>query len=201
MQPYPSLADRQIPLARRYTLEYASSIYRLRHPPDGPLDLPNALIAGYLRAFASFNGANSNDNNPRISYNTRVELVEKRFNEQGEEAGWTLTLKTLTQAGFDSYKAVWTKQVSFNDLILNGCLQHPQDFDAVVIATGRFNAPNIPGIPGLVEWDKAFPGAIIHSRQYRRSATYTNKTVLVVGASVRPLSPLDVSIDLLTSVF
>ncbi|KDR66555.1 hypothetical protein GALMADRAFT_130751 [Galerina marginata CBS 339.88] len=142
-------------------------IDRFPWPVGTAWNLSNTQISRYLRAFASLNGANSNDNNPRFSYNTRVELVEKRFDEEGQEVGWTLTLKTVTRAGDDSCKAVWTKQ----------------DFDAVVVATGRFNAPNMPNIPGLVEWDKAFPDTIIHSRQYRHSELYTNKTVLVVGAS------------------
>ncbi|KAF9525710.1 FAD/NAD(P)-binding domain-containing protein [Crepidotus variabilis] len=136
-------------------------------PAGTPWELSNAQISGYLRAFASYNGANSNDNNPRLSYNTRVELVEKHFDEEGKEAGWTLTLKTVTRTDVNSSKAVWTKQ----------------EFDAIVVATGRFNAPNIPNIPGLVEWDKAFPNRVMHSRQYRHPESFTNQTVLVVGAA------------------
>ena len=52
----------------------------------------------------------------------------------------------------------------------------------MVVATGRFNAPYIPNIPGLKSWTDQFPEQIIHSRQYRRPNA--NKTVLVVGAAV-----------------
>jgi pyruvate/2-oxoglutarate dehydrogenase complex dihydrolipoamide dehydrogenase (E3) component len=60
-----------------------------------------------------------------------------------------------------------------------------QDFDAVVVATGTFNAPNIPNIPGLVGWSQRFPGSILHSREYRHPEMFANKSVLIVGAGVR----------------
>jgi cation diffusion facilitator CzcD-associated flavoprotein CzcO len=54
----------------------------------------------------------------------------------------------------------------------------------VVVATGRFNAPYIPDIPGLQAWADQFPDTVIHSRQYRRPEPYANQTVLIVGGSV-----------------
>lgn len=60
----------------------------------------------------------------------------------------------------------------------------PQDFDAVVVVTGRYNAPNIPVIEGVKEWGERFPGQLVHSRQYRRPQGYQNQTVLIVGAAV-----------------
>ncbi|GLB43675.1 putative pyridine nucleotide-disulphide oxidoreductase [Lyophyllum shimeji] len=95
------------------------------------------------------------------------ELVEKRFDDHGRHSGWTLTLKKHVRIGPHSSKATWTIE----------------DFDAVVVATGRYNAPSIPGIPGLKEWGDQFPGRISHSRQYRRPQPHTNQTVLVVGAA------------------
>ncbi|KAJ7759465.1 hypothetical protein B0H14DRAFT_3596068, partial [Mycena olivaceomarginata] len=59
-----------------------------------------------------------------------------------------------------------------------------QPFDAIVVATGRYNAPNIPNISGLEEWATNFPGSIIHSRQYRRPQPFVNETVLVVGGAL-----------------
>lgn len=63
-----------------------------------------------------------------------------------------------------------------------------QNYDAVVVATGRYNAPNIPNIHGLKEWNTAFTGKLQHSRQYRRPETYEGKTVLIIGAGVRFLA-------------
>jgi len=58
-----------------------------------------------------------------------------------------------------------------------------QHFDAVVVASGRFNVPHIPAIEGLAKWQEKFPDKVYHSREYRRSNGLEGKTVLVVGAS------------------
>ncbi|KJA22324.1 hypothetical protein HYPSUDRAFT_41185 [Hypholoma sublateritium FD-334 SS-4] len=128
--------------------------------------LHNRKLQGYLRAFASYHGLNSNDNNPNVSYNTRVELAEKHHDEGGEENGWNLTVKTLIEGKDGILKAVWRKE----------------HFDAIIVATGRYNAPNIPNIAGADLLAQRFPSHIEHSRQYRRPAGYSNKTVLIVGA-------------------
>ncbi|KAJ6454571.1 hypothetical protein DFH09DRAFT_1235953 [Mycena vulgaris] len=103
----------------------APAITELPWPPGTPWHLPHRTLARYLRAFASFHGANSNDENPNIAYRTRVELH-----------GWTLTLKRLEKTGPRTSKATWWTE----------------DFDAIVVATGRYNAPNIPRISGLEDW-------------------------------------------------
>ncbi|KAJ7717985.1 hypothetical protein B0H16DRAFT_1897773 [Mycena metata] len=135
-------------------------------PAGTPWHLPHRTLARYLRAFSSFHGVNSNDASPDISYSTRVELVEKRYDEEGRERGWTLTLKKLEKTLHGATATWWT-----------------EDFDAIVVATGRYNAPNIPRISGLEDWADKFPGSIIHSRQYRHPQPFTNETILVVGGA------------------
>ncbi|EGO03160.1 hypothetical protein SERLA73DRAFT_174607 [Serpula lacrymans var. lacrymans S7.3] len=136
--------------------------------PEGTRwELSHYQLRNYVRAFASYHGINSNDDNPVMSYNTRVERVEKRLNEKGQEQGWRLWLKELVPIGENKYRATWWTE----------------DFDAVVVATGRYNAPYMPSIPGLDEWVQRFPGHLIHSRQYRRPEALANKTVLIVGAA------------------
>ncbi|KIY64798.1 FAD/NAD(P)-binding domain-containing protein [Cylindrobasidium torrendii FP15055 ss-10] len=130
-------------------------------PARVPLATDWHHVQRYLRAFASWHDINVNDDGP-ISYNTRVDRVEKR----ADGKGWTLTLKELVQTGDHTAKASW----------------YTEDFDAVVIASGRFNGPSVPDIAGLAEFSKKFPGRIIHSREYRRPAEYEDQTVLVVGA-------------------
>ncbi|KAJ7716349.1 hypothetical protein B0H14DRAFT_2643860 [Mycena olivaceomarginata] len=115
-------------------------------PPGTPWRLsPQALLVRYIRSAYSFFGINSNDENPNVSYSTRVELIEKRFDEDGNEQGWKLTLKEFIRLGPSSCKERWWME----------------DYDAVVIATGTFNAPNIPNIPGLAEWSRRFSGSIV----------------------------------------
>ncbi|KAK0496782.1 hypothetical protein EDD18DRAFT_176503 [Armillaria luteobubalina] len=134
-------------------------------PAGTPWSLPHQTLQRYLRAFASWHGINTNDDSPNVSYATRVEQVEKRFRDN-QHVGWTLTLKKFVQTGDRTSQATWWTE----------------DFDAVVVATGRYNAPNIPNIEGLAAWAAQFPGSVQHSRQYRRPEPFLNKTVLVVGA-------------------
>ncbi|KAJ7667499.1 FAD/NAD(P)-binding domain-containing protein [Mycena polygramma] len=138
----------------------------LKFPPGTPWRLPQALLVRYIRSAYSFFGINTNDENPDTSYSTRVELIENRFDADGIEQGWRLTLKKFIRLGPSSSKERWWTE----------------DFDAVVIATGTFNAPNIPNIPGLAEWSQKFPGSILHSREYRHPEKFLNKSVLIVGA-------------------
>ncbi|KAF7313360.1 Dimethylaniline monooxygenase [Mycena chlorophos] len=135
-------------------------------PERTPWRIPQQSLQRYLRSVYSFYGVNANDENPCMSYNTRVELIQKRFDAQGKERGWTLMLKKLEMVGDEASREEWWTE----------------DFDAVVVATGTFNAPSMPNIPGLAEWKERYPETIVHSRQYRRPEMFANHSVLVVGA-------------------
>ncbi|WWC66071.1 uncharacterized protein I303_108693 [Kwoniella dejecticola CBS 10117] len=128
----------------------------------------HSKVQRYLRSFASWLGINNGDDelDERVSYNTRVELVEKRFDENGKQQGWILTLRKFVRNDEGYEESYWQEY-----------------FDAVVVAAGRFNIPHIPPIEGLVDWQKRFPERIIHSRQYRFGGSVEGKNVIVVGAS------------------
>ncbi|KAF8654311.1 hypothetical protein AX16_003538 [Volvariella volvacea WC 439] len=145
-------------------------------PAGTPWLISHFDLQRYLRSFASWHGINANDGNPNVSYNTRVELVEKRYDEDGKRAGWRIVLKELVRDGAQNSRTSWREE----------------DFDAVVVATGRYNAPHIPDIPGLKEWSKIYGNKIIHSRQYRRPQQYSNETLLVVGSAT---SAVEISRD------
>ncbi|KAK5114072.1 hypothetical protein LTR85_010378 [Meristemomyces frigidus] len=57
------------------------------------------------------------------------------------------------------------------------------DFDAVVVASGHFNVPYIPQVPGIEDWSQAYSGSISHSKFYRKPEDYAGKKVIVVGNS------------------
>ncbi|USW53485.1 Putative flavin monooxygenase, FAD/NAD(P)-binding domain superfamily [Septoria linicola] len=59
-----------------------------------------------------------------------------------------------------------------------------ETFDAVIVASGHYNVPWCPNIPGLLEFDKNYPGKIVHSKHFRNPAKYAGKKIIVVGASV-----------------
>lgn len=54
-------------------------------------------------------------------------------------------------------------------------------YDAVIVASGHFAVPYVPAIPGLEDWNAAYPGAISHSKFYRRPENFRNQKVIVVG--------------------
>ena len=70
-----------------------------------------------------------------------------------------------------------------------------QEFDAVAVASGHYNDPFVPDIPGLKEFDEKYPGAISHSKFYRRPDQYAGKKVIVVGNSA---SGIDLSSQIST---
>lgn len=48
-------------------------------------------------------------------------------------------------------------------------------FDALVVATGHYNIPWFPDIPGLAEYDERFPGRIVHSKHFRGADKFKGK--------------------------
>ena len=75
--------------------------------------------------------------------------------------------------------AVTTEPVSRS----NSCKTEGHAFDAVVVANGHFNVPYIPSVPGIKAWNKTYPGAISHSKFYRKPEHYADRKVIVVGNS------------------
>ncbi|KAH6876346.1 hypothetical protein B0T10DRAFT_521172 [Thelonectria olida] len=99
----------------------------------------------------------------RGSHEKLLELdttVEKAEKVNGE---WILTLRKVVNS-----RNYWWREA----------------FDAIVVATGHYNVPWFPKIPGLLEFDKRFPGAIIHSKHFRRAEKFKGKRVVVLGGSV-----------------
>lgn len=52
-------------------------------------------------------------------------------------------------------------------------------FDAVVVANGHYNLPNIPHLPGLEQY---FSGRVMHSIAYDEPNVFIGQTVLCIGA-------------------
>ncbi|ORY26025.1 hypothetical protein BCR39DRAFT_470728 [Naematelia encephala] len=144
-------------------------------PPGLEWASHHSALSRYLRSFASWLGINTGDDTNAVVYNTRVESITKRY-VRGKHHGWTLLLREYVKTQDAYEETYWT-----------------EDFDAVVIASGRFNVPHIPAIPGLTEWQSRFPDNIQHSREYRDAETIKGKNVVVVGASA---SATGISVDI-----
>ncbi len=70
-------------------------------------------------------------------------------------------------------------------------LVREERFERVVVASGRFNKPSLPRIPGLESFSGR--GGVIHAFNYRDAARYRDMRVLVGGCAV---SALEVASDL-----
>ncbi|HLK99155.1 MAG TPA: FAD-dependent oxidoreductase [Myxococcaceae bacterium] len=74
---------------------------------------------------------------------------------------------------------------------LEGGGSRQEVFEHVVIASGRFNKPHTPSIPGLESFTGA--GGVTHSFQYKEPEKYRGMRVLVAGCSI---SALEIASDL-----
>lgn len=100
-----------------------------------------------------------------IKINTSVELVSKTENRNK----WNLVLRMF---GKDQ------------DYVWN------ESFDAVVVATGHYDVPYIPNVPGLQEFYDNSKNTIIHTKAYRSREDFKNKKTIVVGASVSAMDAI-----------
>lgn len=51
----------------------------------------------------------------------------------------------------------------------------------MVVASGHYNTPRIPDIPGLARWREKYPERVQHSKTYRHPEDYEGQNVLLVG--------------------
>jgi thioredoxin reductase len=66
-----------------------------------------------------------------------------------------------------------------------GAEEKSETFSHVVIASGRFNRPAIPSLPGLSSFSG--PGGVLHSFQYKKPGSFRGKRVLIVGCAISAL--------------
>ncbi|KAF7596583.1 hypothetical protein BBP40_000983 [Aspergillus hancockii] len=60
-------------------------------------------------------------------------------------------------------------------------------YDAVVVASGHFDVPYTPDIPGIKLWNETYPGIISHSKFFDSPEPFHGKKVIVVGSSASGL--------------
>lgn len=91
----------------------------------------------------------------------------------------------------DASRGTW----SITTKALETGMENTETYDAVVVATGHYNVPYVPSIPGISAWKEAYPGALSHSKSYNSPETYRDKKVIVVGNSA---SGVDIGMQLST---
>jgi cation diffusion facilitator CzcD-associated flavoprotein CzcO len=124
---------------------------------DDPLFPPHARVLQYLEDYAA---------DVRALIHLRHQVRDLRLDEtstSGEDV-WRMEIEDLN-----------TGQVSIHI------------YSHVVVANGHFVVPSVPRINGLEEWSKAYPGAVVHSKAYRKPEDYKDQKVLVIGNSASGL--------------
>ncbi|KAM0329989.1 hypothetical protein ACHAQA_004158 [Verticillium albo-atrum] len=130
--------------------------------PEGsgqPLD--HGEVQEYLQAVSRLHRVED-----QIRFNTRVEDVSKRE----KDSRWHIRTSRLFASGetYSVERETW-------------------EFDAVVVATGRYGTPRVPDVPGLPTWKRMFPKRVIHSKQYRTPTVFRGKRVLIIGGFISAL--------------
>ncbi|TIA02014.1 dimethylaniline monooxygenase [Aureobasidium pullulans] len=123
---------------------------------DWPPQTPDFVTHDVLATYIQDTAA-ANDVLSNISFRTRVDKAEKKGNK------WEVQSSRLVDGEIE--RAV-------------------QQFDALIVASGHYHAPNIPDYPNLPAWKSAFPSRISHSKLYRSPTPFAGKNVLVIGAGV-----------------
>lgn len=117
----------------------------LDFPADTPLFPEHQTVLAYLQQYGR-------DVEHLVAFETQVQDVIKVATQDGAGSVWRVTSKGLISG------AVSTKL-----------------YDAVVAASGHYSDPFVPPIPGIADFETAHPGAIVHSKFYRRPEQFTGK--------------------------
>ena len=137
---------------------------------DSSLPFPHALRGTFVDkdALSDYIRALSENLNLRglTRFNTRVIKVTPQDLDPSETGAWTVQY-TTTDSEHGSHKTA------------------TESFDGVAVATGHYNAPYMPSLPGQDDWlkggDGTTPRRIMHAMQYRNAAEFRGRSVLVVG--------------------
>ncbi|KAK2778780.1 hypothetical protein FQN53_001637 [Emmonsiellopsis sp. PD_33] len=156
----------------------------LRHAPPGPCyegltnNIPTPLVRTKLNAWP--------DGTPDfVSHRTIKEYIQDTSKKAGVAQ---ITLYNTRVFDVQKIGSQWkVKSLTLKRDVQSGRwheLQRVQSFDAVVVASGHYHAPLVPGIPGLSEWKRQWPGRVSHSKSYRRPDDFKGMNVLLIGAGV-----------------
>ncbi|KAL8391952.1 hypothetical protein RB595_002241 [Gaeumannomyces hyphopodioides] len=128
-------------------------------------------VEAYIRSIVDAAGVR-----PLVSFDTAVLHVGK---PPGADK-WTVRTRTLRRDP-DNAEGAAAAGISFEE--------REWAFDAVVCASGHYQEPRVPDVPGLAAWKARFPDRVGHSRAYRDAATarFAGRGVLLVGAAVSSL--------------
>ena len=144
------------PLGQRPSRRIHSSLYASMH-----VNLPRDLMA--FEGYTFDDAGGGRDDWPRFPHHARVLEYLRRF-------------AIDTGIGDRVRLGHRVRQVTRDD----GWLVDGERFDAVAVCNGHFSEPKVPEIQGFAN----FPGAALHSHNYRRPDDFAGQRVVVLGSSV-----------------
>ncbi|KAF4556520.1 Flavin-binding monooxygenase-like protein 13 [Elsinoe fawcettii] len=133
-------------------------------------------LAEYISDAAAANGVL-----PNIRFRSRVSKLSKR------NGSWIVDIASLNKIKADepprNDSRLDVRDVGSEE---SGFKVHrtEESFDAVVVAVGHYHACNVPDIPGLADWKRAYPDRVFHSKGYRHPYDFKDQSVVIVGAGV-----------------
>ncbi|KAL8936750.1 MAG: hypothetical protein Q9216_004769 [Gyalolechia sp. 2 TL-2023] len=130
--------------------------FLMKHSDDPALE-DGPLFAGHERVLQYLNRY-ADDVRHLIKFQTQV--YDVRREDDGGQDRWLVCSK---------------------DLVSNRVTENM--YDAVAVASGHHYVPMVPDIPGIRDWNQAYPDTIIHSKYYRTPDSFKDRKVIVVGNS------------------
>lgn len=114
-----------------------------------------------------------------------IRQLSENLNVRGLTRFNTRVTKVTPQDRDPSETGAWTVQYTTTDSQNGAHTTATESFDGVAVATGHYNAPYMPSLPGQEEWLKGgngtTPRRVMHAMQYRNAAEFRGRSVLVVG--------------------
>ncbi|RAR00769.1 FAD/NAD(P)-binding domain-containing protein [Stemphylium lycopersici] len=113
------------------------------------------------------------------THETVLEYIESYSADVQDLVQYCTQVTNIVPVSPDSSTTAWT--VTATNLLTKSTTS--EVFDAVIVANGHFIVPYVPPMPGIQDWANEHPGAISHSKYYRRPEDFSGKKVVVVGNS------------------
>jgi cation diffusion facilitator CzcD-associated flavoprotein CzcO len=126
-------------------------------PEDEPLFPTHGAVLRYLEDYAD-------EVKTLIRFNTAVRDIHPVRDEATRQEQWDLIAHDL-----ETSETLYIR------------------YDAIVVANGHYTVPYVPDVAGIKDWNKAYPGTIIHSKAYRRPEDFSGQKVVVIGNSASGL--------------
>lgn len=142
--------------------------FLMKHSDDSALE-DGPLFAGHERVLDYLNRY-ADDVKHLIKYKTQI--YDVRLEDDDGQDKWLVCCKDLVSSRV-------TEKL----------------YDAVIVASGHHYVSLIPDIPGMRDWNHAYPDTITHSKYYRTPDSFKDKKVIVVGNSA---SGLDIATQIAT---